>query len=181
MQGFRQLRTLGALATVFAVHQAHAIPVTYEFSGTCVLACGNIALSSGAAITGGFVTDDTSLSDGYVQGSEIGNFWMDFGTFTLNNSNSSIASTLLQLNGSESSFISGLFRIDGGTPGSIAYDFLSLEGINTWTFVLPDRLAPTGVGSFSRATSVPEPGTLSLLGAGLLAVGFLGRRKRQRV
>lgn len=30
-----------------------------------------------------------------------------------------------------------------------------------------------------RPTSVPEPGTLSLLGGGLLLAGFLGRRRRQ--
>jgi hypothetical protein len=44
----------------------------------------------------------------------------------------------------------------------------------------PQNGAISHVALYGTATSVPEPATLSLLGAGLIGV-FLGRRRRSRV
>jgi hypothetical protein len=174
-------KILVALAGVGALSQANAIPVDFSFSGECSSACSFLGLNSGDSVKGGFATNEASLSDGFLLGDEIGSFWIDFGLFSLNDSNSSIATTFLTLNGEKSAFTNGLFRIDGiyGLFPGANFDFLAFEGDNTWQFVLPLVDDPSGNGSFTRATSVPEPGTLSLLGLGLLSAGFLGRRRRQ--
>lgn len=61
----------------------------------------------------------------------------------------------------------------------ITTDFVA--GTNTLQFVVHNIGGPTGLdvlasGSFSE---IPEPATTSLLGAGLLALGFIARRRRQ--
>jgi len=74
--------------------------------------------------------------------------------------------SLVNLYDAGSNFIgsySSTFNYSGATPVSFFDVFLNFDGMYTI--------------SFSPSTATPEPGTLGMLGAGLLGVGFLLRRK----
>ena len=62
--------------------------------------------------------------------------------------------------------------------GHFAFDFLSL-GVNGWTdgntILFPDGQTPT-FGVTSTDTATPEPGTSTLLAAGVLSLALLSRR-----
>jgi len=174
----RLFKALGLAAALSFISQVQALPITFAFNGTCEANCYGVV---GPAITGGISTSDAGLADGTLTNFEISSFWMDFGLFTLSNSNSSLGASSLTLSADGQTFSGGYFRIDGvfGLFPGDAFDFLANEGSNTWSFIVPFFGDPSGTGSFTRApTSVPEPATLSLLGAGLLAMGLARRRKR---
>lgn len=173
----RILKAFALAAGLGVISQAQAVPITFAFNGTCDNNCYGVI---GPGITGGIETSDSGLADGTLTNLEISSFWMDFGLFTLNNSNSSLGASSLSLSADGQTFAGGYFRIDGVLglfPGS-ALDFVADEVGNTWSFIVPIIGDPWGKGSFTRVTSVPEPATLSLLGAGLLAMGLARRRKR---
>jgi hypothetical protein len=65
------------------------------------------------------------------------------------------------------------------SPGYYIFDLSAWDGIETITLAdfWPEKGAISHVSIWGDKTSVPEPGTLSLLGAGLLLVGFKSRKK----
>jgi PEP-CTERM motif len=75
-----------------------------------------------------------------------------------------------------------LFSVFGGlVDGSIIVNSLNVDGMLAYTLNLlgSGSVRVSTAALAADVTSVPEPGTLSLLGAGLIA-GWLGRRRRTR-
>jgi len=70
----------------------------------------------------------------------------------------------------------GVFSLGDGSQYSVT--FANLSGVTVGSAVVGATITLLQGGS---AVSVPEPGTLSLFGLGLLGVGFLARRRQRRM
>ena len=71
---------------------------------------------------------------------------------------------------------------DFAAPSTFGHQLLECDGVNTSTLTTPDDRRPDNVGWTECAvefTATPEPATSALVGAGLVAVFFLRRRRRQ--
>ncbi len=78
---------------------------------------------------------------------------------------------------------------DGTGPVNLAYNFSSIAGAGTYTIEMAvTNIVPPGEGSIAISNTglatlvsgTPEPTTLGLIGAGLLGLGALARRKRNK-
>ena len=105
--------------------------------------------------------DQVSVDD--FAGQIHGLFTVPSGTFGIMEANDFSLVDLYDAGGSFIGSYSSTFNYSGATPVSFFDVFLSFDGIFTI--------------SFSPSTATPEPGTLGMLGAGLLGVAFLLRRK----
>lgn len=145
--------------------------VIYTYTGTCSFNCDVVGLPFGGADTlyGEIHVDEAAVASGIVTGSDINFYDFLFGTFAFNQSNSFVLGGAL-IDGL--GFNTGLyvFRFQGIGLASNTGAFGGLEG---WTARVGLRLA-AGPGSYRQ---VSEPGTLMLLGLGLLGLGLTAKRK----
>jgi hypothetical protein len=174
------IKAIVATAVLAAPLYANALPVTWNYSGVCTHGDCSVVPS----ITGTLTGDPTWLGNplelrGGILFSELTSYHFSIGGYEFSGSDA-LGAYDLDASG----------NITGGsmTFGSLArLEFLDL-GAATWHFsdshckfiiFCSTDVEASGRGSYNRATAIPEPATLSLLGLGLLGLG-LARRRRAR-
>ncbi len=175
------IRTVSALlvtgVALLAAPASHAIPMTYDFSGTCTIQCGNLNLADNAVVGGYITAGDGFETDGLLWASELIGFDLTFGSVHITTGDFHVFGGFglnadLSLNDSLGGLTFQSWQT-GATTGSIG-------GTSGWTARISTLLfsAKTagGPGDYTLATRVPEPSTLALLGVGLLTVGVAGRK-----
>jgi hypothetical protein len=162
-------RTLMAVALLCAAGAAHAVPVTYDFSVTAT--SGSLA---GNTSNGYFTYDDSIVptGGGFLSAADL---LTDF-SFIWNSTaydESTVNSLFLQF-AADGALTFGIFgsNCSGGTcrAGSARSDWFAV--IQTINYFVYSTTSPnsSGLGTLTferRTASVPEPGTLALLGIGL--------------
>jgi hypothetical protein len=136
---------------------------------------GSVSFSTGALISGSIAGGGTFSSTGstfVVIGK--GNYGQPKGTIFSGSFVGPITWTLVSQVGQKLTF-----TLTGDIQGTL-YDGRTVSGTTTQTFyTVPGQLAK-GIGHISLGNtqlSVPEPGTLGLLGTGLLGIAGMFRRK----
>lgn len=166
---------------------AAADPIVFEYEGVCidgpapegdrVFNCGAIGLESGDPVWGSIEVDESALDDLILTGAEVRNsgaFAFEFGNLSFDGSNSFLSGALAL--DDAFNIVGGLFNMSNIITAANTLSFTP-DGGGLWSARRGFWWAG-GLGHYS-AISVPEPGTLSLLGLGLLALGFARRRRTQ--
>ena len=152
---------------------AQATPVFFDFSGSCAFDCSEIDANDGDAVSGFFETTEAAVLSGVIDTAEIIDFGFSLGSVSLDSVMGIVNFSNLVLNGAGDGFIAGRITVLQGLSV-----FLEFEIVDMWRYAEAGQELTGGDGSFNlRAQAVPEPGTLLLMGLGLIA-GFLGMRRR---
>ncbi len=182
---------MSALMFILGAPVAGATPIVFTYGGTCldgprdedrILDCGNVGLEHGDPVSGRIEIDAFALDDFILTGQEIrdfGSFDFAFGDVEFDDGDSFI-SGVLALDASYN-IIGGLFNINQFFNAANTLSFAE-DGAGLWNVrVGLGRRArfAGGIGQYTTNLAISEPGTLALLGMGLLALGSAGRRRRR--
>lgn len=172
----RQVRGIIAALLITAPMAATAVPITIDWTSNG----GNSFVFSGS---GSWTLDDSVI----VPGSEVNyaasitafqfNWNTINGPFFVNSGTGSIAEAFMNF---DASLNLTFFSVCAGTPSLCSvnsHPVLQATSIN-WVGSYAPGQASFVDASQSATVSVPEPGTLALLGIGLAAIG-LARRRRE--
>ena len=177
-------QTIAASAIAFAafgISAANAIPVSFDFSIGADVGHGTVdatSLGGGAYVANSGTVDVTASSNG---GGAVG-IWTLYpggpsvltspsGAFTYDNTITPANDPTLDLNGLLFTQGADELNIYGNSPDN--YGFYTYQNSG---YAIQDASVP---GSSFTITSVPEPVTLSLFGAGLAGAAALRRRKKK--
>jgi hypothetical protein len=169
-------KAIVAAAALTVPLYANAIPMTWNYSGACTGGdCTDFPSIAGTLIgdpTLDPFNDDDHLTDLFLIG-ELTSY-----SFTIKGITYSGSDALGEYRLNAAGNI-----VDGTMTFASLGLILTIGDVSEAVWSIKDclfcREEAWGSGSYARATSVPEPATLSLLGLGLLCFGFgLARRRR---
>ena len=185
MLNFRN--TIIAVAALGLAPAVGATPIGYEYNGICIdgpapaqnriFNRSSIGLPSGESVSGFFEVGSSAFEDGFLDADEIldsGSFFFEFGDAFYSDLDSVIIGFLE---------VDDAFNVIDGVLG-VGRSFIDFaisvtftpNGGGVWSVVTGQfgSAVAGGIGRYSPV-SVPAPGTLALLGLGLLGLGFAGR------
>jgi hypothetical protein len=168
------LKALVATAALAAPFYANAVPMTWNYSGFCTGGdCSDFPSIVGTLV--GDPTLDPFDDDGHLTDIIVIDELTHY-SFTIKG---------IVYSGNDALGHYQLNSLGNIVDGTMTFASLGLiltigdVGDAAWNIkdCLFCRADAWGTGSYTRATTVPEPTTLSLLGLGLLAIGLIRRRR----
>lgn len=176
-----------AAAALMLFGTAHAVPISYDYTGIVTQTVGSIGTAVSNTIVGSFTYDPDSYSYGSVIfTASTGTFTTtNFASFQVHDGNGWDEQFLEDVGPAQAGFFFGDLSATALTGNSIAN--LNFD-LTAWTYhevryneVAAGLITRGWTGNITsiieRSTSVPEPGTLALMGLGLAAIGSARRRR----